>query len=391
MTDKRWEVEIMKVTQREEIIKLVLDGSIRQTQAAHRLGLTDRHLRRLLTAYRLHGKSSLWSNKFTRSGGWNRTSTDIEHKIVELVKTKYVDFNNSHLRDMLMEHEGIRLSYPTLRRILQRHGLWTKKYNTGKHFHRREPMPCAGMMLQMDTSIHHWLKLAPEKEFCLIAIEDDATNMLMYARFEEQDTSLGNMRGLYDVIDTRGIFGSLYVDKASHFKTTRKNTLDQEKTQIERAMAELGIEMIHANTPQAKGRIERFFRVPQDRLVNELALNKCTTMAQANEYLKTWINSYNRKFSKPAKENLQLFTAAIGINLKKILSIQDSRIVNSDYCISWNNIKIQLPKETAKFNLANKKVHVCHTIDNLLLIFYKNLKIFSLKLDQDYSDIKEAA
>jgi len=296
----------MEDIKRYEIIKRWLDRMIDGNQASLLLGVSRRHALRLKKAFKERGIEGLIPKK---RGGRKSIPESLKEKIAELFKGKYGGrFNILHFNEKLDEIEGIQLSYGCVRNILIEKELHkVKKRKKGSYFKRRKRMPKEGMLLQMDSSFHHWLENIPPRWY-LITIVDDATNELLYAKFFPRDTVFNNMEVIRKVIEDKGLFMALYVDKASHFKTTRYAgvhydvSVEQEETNIERALQELGITLIPANTPQAKGRIERDFGTFQDRLINELWLAGIKDYREANRFLiKIFIPYFNKRFSKEAK------------------------------------------------------------------------------------------
>ena len=208
-----------------------------------------------------------------------------------------------HFRDKLLEIHHQKLSYESIRKIL---------INANVH-RRRRRMPKIGMLVQMDSSFHQWIESILQ-DWALIAMIDDASNEVPYARFFPKDTTLANMHVIRRFIEKKGLFLCLYADKASHFKTTRHQGIhynvnpEQDDTQIERALQELNINLIPANSPQAKGRIERLFRLFQDRLIKEMRLAKIKNYTQANRFLlEKFLPWYNNRF---AEKNIESISAA---------------------------------------------------------------------------------
>jgi len=255
-------------------------------------------------------------------------------------------------------------------------------------------MPKAGMLTQMDSSQHRWLEHIPEK-WWLTAIIDDATNEVPYARFFPKDILFSNMHVLRRFIEIKGVFYSLYVDKASHFKTTRHAGLhytvnpEQDETQIERALNELDIILILANSPQAKGRIEVLFRLFQDRLIKEMRLAGIKNYNQANKFLQEkFLPWYNSKYSHKNVESVYL-PLPQDKNLDTIFCIKKERTVNSDNTIHIQGQVIQIPPSHIHMSFARRKVDVCILEDNRILILYKGSVIAKSKLSKNNKILKK--
>jgi hypothetical protein len=254
-------------------------------------------------------------------------------------------------------------------------------------------MPQAGMLIQMDSSQHFWLPLV-ENKWWLIAMIDDATNEVAYAQFFPKDNLFANMCVLRCFIEIKGVFMSLYVDKASHFKTTRHGGLhynvaqEQEETQIERALSELGINIIFANSPQAKGRIEVTFRLFQDRLIKEMRLAGIKNYSQANRFLlEKFLPWYNAKYTHQAESNYMPLPKDRDLEL--IFCIKKERIVNHDNTIQIYGQIIQIPPNDLRVSFAKAKVDVCLLEDKRIYVLYKNKVIAESKLSKNNKVIKK--
>jgi len=249
-------------------------------------------------------------------------------------------------------------------------------------------MPKAGMLAQMDSSFHRWLEHIPEK-WWLTAMIDDATNEAPYPRFSPEDTLFGNMHVIGCFIELKGLFISLYVDKTNHFKTTRHGGLhytinpEQDETQIERALNELGITLIPANSPQAKGRIEVLFRLFQDRLIKEMRLAKVKNYSQANKFLiEKFLPWYNAKYSQKNLESTY-FPLPADKNLDTTFCIKKQRTVNSDNTLQIQGKIIQIPPSDIHLSFAGRKVDLCILEDNRLLVLYRSSIICKSKLSKN--------
>ena len=237
-------------------------------------------------------------------------------------------------------------------------------------------MSKAGLLVQMDSSQHQWLPDIPTK-WWLIAMIDDATNEIPYARFFPSDTMFANMHCIRRFIEKKGLFSALYVDKASHFETTRHGGLhynvspEQDETQIERALKELGITLITANSPQAKGRIEVAFKFFQDRLIKEMRLVGIKDYNSANRFLlEKFLSWRNEKYTFSAESSY--ITLPYGINLDTIFCKKIERTVANDNTISVNGHIIQILPNKTRFSFAKAKMTVCILEDDRVLTLYKD-------------------
>ena len=352
------------------VILRTIAGIYNWIQAAEILGYTPRHMSRIKKRYEEYGFDGLFDRR-TKTGPRIIKMEDLK-KILILYKNKYKGFNVAHYRDMLKKEEGIEISYTHLYKTLSEAGLIIKTRKK-THRKRRERRPETGMMLLMDTSDHIWFG---DYESHLIAIMDDATGEIYKAKIFDSDSSLNNMSVIKSVIEEKGIFGSLYVDRASMFTTTRRGGThvnikeEQDDTQIQRALKSLNITMINANSPQAKGRIERLFKTFQDRLVKELKLRKIKTMEEANRYIeKVFLPHYNDKFKKEplSQDSFFLKTTA---DLDNIFSIKEERTVDNANCVKWNGKLFQIERQDFRYSFAKCKVVVNTHIDGRVSISY---------------------
>ena len=254
-------------------------------------------------------------------------------------------------------------------------------------------MPKAGMLVQMDSSQHRWLKDILEK-WHLIAMIDDASSEVPYARFFPKDTLFGNMHVIRRFIELKGIFMCLYVDRASHFKTTRHGGIhynvnpEQEETQIERALDELDINIITANSPQAKGRIERLFGLFQDRLIKEMRLVGIRSYQEANRFLiENFLPWYNKRFAQKVESSY--LPLPEDKDLDTIFSKKYKRIVKADNTIEVMSETIQIPPNDTRFSYRKAKVDVCILEDDRILVVYKGSVIAESKLSKNNKVIEK--
>lgn len=379
----------MKDVQRYRIIKDVLEKKLKAISASQILNLSYIHLLRLKKKVKEHGFKGILRHGREAP---NKIPDELADTVIELRKKYYYDFNIMHFKDKLDEVHKIHLSYETIRQILiQAKEHYPKKK---KKIHRmRRRMPKAGLLVQMDSSQHRWLEHIKEK-WWLIAPIDDATNEVPYARFFPQDSLFANMHVLRRFIEIKGLFMSLYVDKASHFKTTRHGGLhynvaqEQEETQIERALEELSINIIPANSPQAKGRIEVTFRLFQDRLIKEMRLAGIKTYDEANRFLQDeFLPWYNAKYTHKAES--AYMSLPKDKNLNHIFCIKKERIVNMDNTIQVYGQTIQILPSEIKRTFVKLMVDACLLEDNRIFVLYKGSIIAESKLSKNNKVIQK--
>jgi len=373
---QRWQLSAKEIA-RYGVIENTIEGYLKADLAAEELCLSKRQVFRLKRKLREKGIEGIIHGNRGRASP-RRVPDHVRDTIDYLYRGKYDGFNISHFTEMLAEREEIFISRETIRGILLEKGSYEKKKRYPKHRSWREPMPKEGMMLQFDTSDHDWLE-GRGPRIKLIGGIDDATKDVPYALFAFKDSVEENMATFKEIVKKKGIPLSLYVDKDSKFITIRHGGLhvnikrNQEKTQMQRAWEELGINVIYAESPQAKGRIERLWGTFQDRLISELRLEGISSLEEANKYLhNVFLPKYNKKFTrKPRVEEVAYRPIPEGIDLNQILCIKDKRQVQGDNTIGYDTRKYQiLPTET-RFGFAKAKVEVQKHLDGSIHIFYK--------------------
>jgi hypothetical protein len=382
----------MKDIQRHKVLKDVIDKRLTGVAAAELLGLTPVHVCRLKHRLLRDGFEGLLRQASAQSV-YNKIPSSVIDQIVNLRREIYYDLNVLHFKDKLAELHNLSYSYEALRKILITHGLHQTKKRR-RVFRQRRRMPKAGMLVQMDSSEHQWLAHIPAK-WWLVAMIDDASNEIPCAELYPQDSVFANMEVLRGTIETKGLFMALYVDKASHFTTTRQGglhyqvALEQNDTQIERALGELGINLILANSPQAKGRIEVVFRLFQDRFIKEMRLAGIKTYEQANHYLKhTFLPWYNRRYTRPAESVYMPLPK--DKNLDLIFCIKHQRRVGRDNTIQLDGQTIQIPPSRIQLCFTQKKVDVCVLEDQRIFVVYNNQVIAESRVSPEQHRLNQA-
>jgi len=380
----------MEDVNKYEVLSLVIQKKIKGCEAAQMLGYTQVHISRLKKNVKEHGLAA-----FIRKNrnAHNAIPLKTTKRILSLRKEPYGDLNIMHFRDKLIEAHNIKHSYETLRKILIKNNLHKPKKKK-KVYRRRRRMPCAGMLVQMDSSQHNWIPEILDK-WWLTACIDDATNEVPFAKLYPSDGVFNNMEVLRKTINKKGIFSSLYVDKASQFKTVRYGGLhvnvpaEQADTQIERALGELGINLIPANSCQAKGRIERLFRTFQDRFVKELQLKGIKDYGLANKFLiEKFLPYYNRKFAHTQGIESLYRKPPKNINLELIFSKKYQRQVNADNTIKFEGEIIQIPPSQYRISFAKCSVDVCMQESGKICILYEGRVIHSFQLSKNNNHAK---
>jgi hypothetical protein len=328
---------------RLRILRSVLEGQRTQVEAARLLRLTPRHVRRILQRLQQGGDAALVHGLRGQPSN-HRKDAKFRHRVLQLYRKDYPDFGPTFAAEKLGER-GLEVSPDTLRRWLLAEGLWQPQRRRDQHRSRRPRRSCFGELVQMDTSIHDWTEGRGE-DMVLIHMIDDATSRLL-ARFYDADTVLNHMDLLLRWLQAFGRPLALYTDRHSIFEPQDKGqALPDAETQFGRALRELGIELIRARSPQAKGRVERSFGTAQDRVVKEMRLAKVKTIVQANALLDGGLLAkHNRLFSVPPRDAGDAHRAVgTAFNVAAILSLQQQRTVANDYTIRFENRHYQLDK-----------------------------------------------
>ena len=292
------------MTQKEQARLQVLNSLLAEhmtlDQAATLMGVSARHTRRILAAYRREGAAALaHGNRGLRST--NATPEPLRSEVLRLAQTRYPDANHTHLSELLREREGIEIGRTTLRRILTGAGLKSpRRRRPPRHRVRRQRMPREGMLVQVDGSHHRWLG-DDGPPFALLLAVDDATGIVVNALFCEQENTRDYFLLMRGLIQRYGVPIALYTDRHSVFKNVPGSGRAGAPTQFSRAMDELGIQMVFALSPQANGRVERTAGTFQDRLVTELRLAGAVTIEEANALLKEFLDRFNARFGVPAQ------------------------------------------------------------------------------------------
>lgn len=355
---------------RLNIIHQALNKKISQTEAASLIDLSDRQIRRMIKRIRKEGDEGICHRSRGKTSN-HRISKKIKDKTLKLFREQYKDFNLVHATEKMFEVHGIVLSDETLRLWLNEAEIPYKKRKVRKHRQRREPRAHFGELVQIDGSHHDWFE--GRGPICVfMGYIDDATNTV-HGRFYDYEGTMPAMDSMKRYIKRYGIPQSVYLDKHSTYKSWAEPTIEEQlndqkpMSHFEKSLAALVIEVIHANSPQAKGRVERLFKTLQDRLVREMRLMGITSVDEANEFLKTYLPKHNRKFTKPAVSETDLHRPALhSRELDRILCIKEERTVKNDFTIAHYGTLYQIEQATRA-----KMVMVEERLDGTLHISYK--------------------
>jgi transposase len=358
-----------KESGRLHIIHQALDERITQAEAASLMGLSDRQIRRMIKRIRKAGDEGI-CHKSRGKPSNHRKPGKVKEKTLRLFREDYKDFNLTHATEQLSEIHGITINRETLRLWLTAADIPYKKRRARKHRRWRTRRAHFGELVQIDGSHHDWFEgRGPVCVF--MGYIDDATSTV-HGLFYAYEGTIPAMDSMKRYIKRFGIPQSVYLDKHSTYKAQSEPTIEEQLagqqpvSQFERSLAQLEIEVIHANSPQAKGRVERLFRTLQDRLVKEMRLAGIKSIDGANEFLKLFLPKFNRKFKKPAASKADLHRPAPHCReLDRVLCIKEERTVRNDFTVIHNSTIYQIEKATRA-----KKVVIEERLDGTLHITY---------------------
>jgi transposase len=363
--------ETERMMKLQDVLLKAMAKKIRWWDAAEIIGVSDRTMRRWRERLETEGYSGLVDRRKGRPSD-KRVPLALVEEVLRLYGEVYFDLNIRHFHEKLGEEHGIQLSYTWVQKALQGAGLMARGRKRRKHRRRRERRPLAGMLLHIDGSKHQWF--GDQRWYDLIVILDDATNEIYYAQLVEEESTRTVMAGLREVIESRGLFCALYSDRGSHFFVTPKagEKVDKQRlTQVGRAMKELGVQMIPAYSPQARGRGERNFGTWQGRLPQELRLAGIETLQEANGFLREhYIAEFNRKFAVSAREKGTAFRRVARTDLEWIFTVQTERVVAQDNTVTITDRSWQLEKSRFRSWLAGCTVTIHEHLDGRVSIRY---------------------
>ena len=353
----------------EDVYGRAYRGELSQVEAAEILGMSERSFRRYRDRFEAEGSEGLYDRRLGRAS-LRRAGVDEVMAMLTLFDTRYWDFTAKHFWEKLVSEHDFKRSYNWVRLSLQAHGRTRSAPRRGAHRRKRPRRPLAGMMLHQDGSTHHW---AGDQSWDLIVTMDDATSDIYSAFFVAEEGTMSTFRGLGEVIAAKGLFCSLYADRGSHYWHTPEagGKVDRDNpTRVGRALAQLGIELIPAYSPEARGRSERMFGTLQKRLPQELRLAGITTMAAANRFLEeVYLPAHNARFARPAEAVGAAFVSFTG-NLEDILCVQEERVVGNDNTVRYHGRTLQIPADRHRHHYVKARVRVHEYPDRALAVFH---------------------
>ncbi|MEK7316990.1 MAG: ISNCY family transposase [Candidatus Eisenbacteria bacterium] len=368
---------ILKPTPQERAMKVhdvvlrAMAGELSWIQAADLLGVSPRSMRRWRERMARRGLDAIVDRR--RRPSPRRAPGRVVTWVLRRYKGRYRGFNVRHFHAVLVREHGFKYSYSFVKQVLQGAGLVKRLRPRGRHRLRREPRALFGEMLHIDGSLHRWLALCPEERFSLIAVVDDATKQLLYAKLVDAEGTVPIFEALRAVFSRYGLPQALYSDRASWAARTpvKDEPVDKTRpTQVGRALKRLGVEHILAYSPQARGRSERVNRTLQDRLVNELRLEGVRSIEGANRYLaERFLPAYNAEFGRAPADPASAFVSVGGADLEQILCFEEERVVQRDNTVGCDGVWLQVPKQRGRATCAGLLLLVRRHLDGTYTVW----------------------
>ena len=360
----------------KEVCSLRAEGKLSMEEAASMLNMSSRNLRRHIKRYEKAGLEGLNDRRLGKAAH-NIASTDEVLALLALYNNQYLGYNVAHFYDKYKDHHEGQRGYTWVKEQLQKEGLAKKAKKRGAHRRLRPRQAMKGMMLHQDASTHAWIEVC---QWDLIVTMDDATSEVYSAFFVEEEGTWSSFKGVQEVIEQHGLFCSLYTDRRPHYWTTPEagKKVDKEnQTQFHRAMSQLGIGMIAAYSPEARGRSERMFGTLQGCLPQELKSAGITTMEGANKFLKeVFLPQLNQRFKVTAQDEQSAFVPWTShLLLEDILCIQAQRTVSKDNTVSYDGQRWQIPSNKYRYSYAKTKVNIHQYADGSVAIFHGPRKL----------------
>jgi transposase len=374
----------------EDVFERYRLGRLSCEEAADVLGVSTSSFYRWRRRYEAEGAAGLADARLGRVSA-RRAPVDEVSRVLELFETRYWDFTAKHFHEKLASEHAIQRSYSWTKNTLQSAGKVARAKRRGAHRRKRERKPLLGMMLHQDGSRHAWVE---GQEWDLIVTMDDADSTIYSAFFVAEEGTMSSFRGLIEAIGQHGLFGALYADRGTHYWITETagGKVDKNNpTQVHRALQQLGIKLIAAYSPEARGRSERMFGTLQNRLPQELRLAGITTMAEANRFLAAYIAKHNEQFRRPAAEEGTAFVPYVGRDLADILCLQEERLVGNDNTVRYHGRSLQIPADRHRHHYVRCTVRVHAYPDGRLALFYGPRCLARFEADGSPISVSQAA
>jgi transposase len=369
-----------KELQRVTVLSQCLRGTLTCARAAELLALSPRHVKRLKSRYRQGGAAALAHVSRGRPSP-RRLPERVRARILALVRTRYTGFNDHHLQEKLVEKEGFSLSRETLRRLLRANGIGSpRKRRPPAHRQRRLRSAREGQLVQLDGSPHDWLE-GRGPLLTALGMQDDSSGKILAAQFFPSETAEGYFRLLQSLLRRFGVPLAFYGDRSGvftrndpHWSIDEQLAGQRQPTQFGRALERLGVTFIAAQSPQAKGRIERLWGVLQDRLTSELRLAKVCDRDSANRVLGHFVADYNRRFARTPRDTAKAWRPSPH-NLERICCFTHERVVSNDNVVQWDGHRLQIHPQPRRFSFAGAKVQIYQALNGRVSLYYRDTRL----------------
>ncbi len=359
----------IKELKKVDILALITKGKMKMREGAEELGITKRHLRRLCRRYEKEGGKGI-AHRSRGQASRNAFTAELNDQIVRLLHKRYYDFGPTFAAEKISEDIERQVSKEKIRQLQIKEGLWKSKKEKERKYHpRRARRSRMGELVQIDGSEHDWLE-GRGGRMTLISFIDDATSETVVARFMPYETTSGYMELMKEYIDQRGLPRALYSDKHSIFRQNQnEGYLKGDLTNFGKALKKLGVELICAHSPQAKGRVERSFGTHQDRLVKEMRLAGVETLEEANNFLEKYLEKHNNRFGvEPLIKEDAHKAKGKEVDLNKVFSKREKRTLSKGLSFQYKNVVYQIKNPKNVNRLQNQKIEVLETLDGKLVV-----------------------
>jgi DNA-binding Lrp family transcriptional regulator len=374
-----------KELSRLQVLNKVLERNYTQSKAGEILNLSTRQIKRLCKNLKEMGPKGLISRKRANPSNY-RLKQSLKDNIVEIILKNYRDFGPTLAHEKMIEKHGIKISLTSIRNIMIEYLIWEPKKVKRKVIHQmRNRRACFGELVQIDGSYHNWFEERGSK-CCLLVFIDDATSSLVEMKFVDAETTWNYFHCTQNYLKNFGRPIAFYSDQHGIFRINHKGAISGNGlTQYGRALKELDIKLICANTPQAKGRVERANRTLQDRLIKELRLQNISTIEDANRFLPTFMKDFNNRFAKVPKSSIDAHRALFGYNLNRIFTLQDTRYLSKNLTFQYKNVIYQIKTSRSSYTLRKARVKILEDISGNVYVEHHGKELeYSVYHEQEY-------